>query len=117
MFGQIIESLFAQDAYIQPEMARATGGNDLIFNGNPLYIDNHIPTGVASPNGTAGTYGQFLGINSTYLRYIINPKMRFSVTDWIAAQNNGTVFVRIFFRGNLVVPKPAAHFTFWYAGT
>ena len=116
MFGGIIESLFPQDAYIQPEMARTAGGNDLIFNGNPLYIDNHIPTGVASPNGTAGTYGQFLGINSTYIRYIINPKARFAVTDWIAAQNNATVFVRIFFRGNLVVPKPAAHFTFWYQG-
>lgn len=116
MFGGIIESLFPQDAYIQPEMARTAGGNDLIFNGNPLYIDNHIPTGVASPNGTPGTYGQFLGINSTYLRYVINPKARFAATDWIAAQNNATVFVRIFFRGNLVVPKPAAHFTFWYQG-
>ena len=95
----------------------------VVFQNNPfidkltILGDNHIPTGVASPNGTAGTYGQFLGINSTYLRYVINPKMRFSVTDWIASQNNGTVFVRIFFRGNLVVPKPAAHFTFWYQGT
>ena len=114
---QIIESLFAQDAYIQPEMARAAGGNDLVFNGNPLFIDNHIPTGVASPNGTAGHVRSNLGINSTYLRYVINPKAKFSVTDWIAAQNNATVFVRIFFRGNLVVPKPAAHFTFWYQGT
>lgn len=117
MFGNIIESLFPQDAYIQPEMARAAGGNDLIFNGNPLFIDNHMPTGVASPAGTAGTYGQFYGLNSTYLRFVINPKAKFSVTDWIAAQNNATVFVRIFFRGNLVVLKPAAHFTFFYQGT
>ena len=115
-FGGIIEGLFAQDAYIQPEMARAAGGNDLIFNGNPLYIDNHIPTGVASPNGTAGSYGQFLGINSSYLKFIINPKARFAVTDWIAAQNNATVFARIFLRANLVVTKPAAMFTFWYQG-
>jgi len=117
MFGNIIESLFPQDAYIQPEMARAAGGNDLIFNGNPLFIDNHMPTGVASPAGTAGTYGQFYGLNSTYLRFVINPKAKFSVTDWIAAQNNATVFVRIFFRGNLVVLKPAAHFTFFYQNT
>jgi hypothetical protein len=117
MFGSIIESLFPQDAYIQPEMARAAGGNDLIFNGNPLFIDNHMPTGVASPAGTAGSYGQFYGLNSTYLRFVINPKAKFSVTDWIAAQNNATVFVRIFFRGNLVVLKPAAHFTFFYQNT
>jgi hypothetical protein len=115
LFASLVESLFAQDAYIQPEMARAAGGNDLIFNGNPLFIDNHIPTGVSSPT-TAGSYGQFLGINSSYVRLVINPKARFAVSDWIAAQNNATVFVRIFFRGNLVVLKPAAHFTFWYQG-
>jgi hypothetical protein len=115
-FGGIIESLFAQDAYIQPEMARAAGGNDLIFNGNPLYIDNHFPTGVASPSLGTGSYGQILGINSTYIKYVINPKAKFAVTDWIAAQNNATTFARIFFRGNLVVPRPAAHFNLYVSG-
>lgn len=116
MFGGIIESLFPQDQYIQPEMARAAGGNDLIFNGNPLYIDNHVQTGVASPSGVSGTYGQFIGANSSYIKLVINPKARFAVTDWIAAQNNATVFVRIFLRANLVIPKPAAHFQFYYQG-
>lgn len=115
-FGGIIESLFAQDAYIQPEMARAGGGNDFIFNGNPFFIDNHMPTGVASPSSGSGSYGQILGINSSYIRFVINPKAKFAVTDWIAAQNNATVFVRIFFRGNLVVPKPASHFTLFVSG-
>ncbi len=97
-------------------MARSAGGNDLIFNGNPLFIDNHMPTAVASPAGTAGSYGQILGVNSTYIKYVINPKAKFAVTDWIAAQNNLTVFVRIIFRGNLIVPKPAAHFSIFYQG-
>jgi hypothetical protein len=115
LFGQLIESLTPQDAYIQPEMARTAGGNDLIFNGNPVFIDNYMPTGVPTPapNFTIGgtnSFGQFLGLNSSYLKLVINPKAKFATTDWIAAQNNATVFARIFARLNLVVPKPSAHF-------
>jgi len=113
LFGTLIESLQPQDAYIQPEMARAAGGNDLIFNGNPVFIDNHCPTGVPTPatfsiTGT-NSFGYFYAVNSSYLKLVVNPKANFAATDWIAAQNNATVFTRIFFRANLVVLKPSAH--------
>lgn len=120
LFGTLIESLQPQDAYIQPEMARTAGGNDLVFNGNPVFIDNHFPTGVASPGTAPGTGsnsgGYFYCINSSYIKLVVNPKANFSATDWIAAQNNATVFVRIFFRANLVCLKPAAHAVLWIQG-
>jgi hypothetical protein len=120
LFGTLIESLTAQDRYIQPDMARAAGGNDLIFNGNPVFIDNYIPTAVPTPTtftlSGSNSFGQFLGLNSSYLKLVINPKAKFSTTDWIAAQNNATVFCRIFARLNLVVPKPSAHLNLYVQG-
>ena len=119
-FGQLIESLTPQDAYIQPEMARAAGGNDLVFNGNPVFIDNYMPTGVPTPAtfsiSGSNSFGQFLGLNSSYIKLVINPKAKFATTDWIAAQNNATVFCRIFARLNLVVLKPSAHFNIYIQG-
>jgi hypothetical protein len=119
-FGQLIESLTPQDAYIQPEMARAAGGNDLVFNGNPVFIDNYMPTGVPTPAtfsiSGSNSFGQFLGLNSSYIKLVINPKAKFATTDWIAAQNNATVFCRIFARLNLVVLKPSAHFNLYIQG-
>jgi len=119
-FGQLIESLTPQDAYIQPEMARAAGGNDLIFNGNPVFIDNYMPTGVATPTtftiSGSNSFGQFLGLNSSFIKLILNPKAKFATTDWIAAQNNATVFCRIFARLNLTVLKPSSHFNLYIQG-
>lgn len=114
LFGTLIESLQPQDAYIQPDMARAAGGNDLVFNGNPVFIDNQIPTGVPTPTtftiGGTNSFGYLYGLNSSYIKYVINPKANYTVTDWIAAQNNATVFARIFLRANPIVLKPSAHF-------
>lgn len=120
LFGQLIESLTAQDRYEQPEMARAAGGSDLIFNGNPVFVDNQIGTGVATvgsaPGSGSNSGGYFYGLNSTYLKYVVNPKANFAVTDWQAAQGNATVFCRIFHRNNLTVLKPSAHFVTWIQG-
>lgn len=119
-FGQLIESLTPQDAYIQPEMARAAGGNDLVFNGNPVFIDNYMPSGVPTPAAFSisgsNSFGQFLGLNSSYIKLVINPKAKFSTTDWIAAQNNATVFCRVFARLNLVILKPSSHFNTYLQG-
>jgi hypothetical protein len=116
ILAQLIEGLFTQDAYIQPDMARAAGGNDYIFNGNPLFIDNHYETNTGSP--TTSSLGGFIrGFNSSFIKLAINPKLNFHETDWIAAQSNATMFTRILFRGNLVVPKPQAHWAvFWVTG-
>jgi hypothetical protein len=114
--GQLMEGLFSQDQYIQPDMARAAGGNDYIFNGNPLFIDNHMPTNTASPT-TSALGGFIYGFNSSFIKMVINPKLNFHETDWIAAQTNATMFTRLLWRGNLVVPKPQAHWgVFWVGG-
>jgi hypothetical protein len=116
VIAQLIEGLFSQDHYIQPDMARAAGGNDYIFNGNPVFVDNHIQTGVGSP-ATSSLGGMFYGINSSFAKLGINPKLNFHETDWIAAQGNATMFTRILWRGNLVFTKPQAHFgLFWVGG-
>jgi hypothetical protein len=116
ILAQLIEGLFTQDAYIQPDMARTAGGNDYIFNGNPLFVDNHYETQTSSP--TTSSLGGFIrGFNSSFIKLAINPKLNFHETDWIAAQSNATMFTRILFRGNLVVPKPQAHWAaFWVTG-
>lgn len=120
LFGTLIESLTPQDAYIQPEMARSAGGNDLIFNGNPVFIDNHFPTGVATagtaPGSGANSGGYFYGINSTYMKLVINPKANFATSEWQVSQGNATVFVRILLRANIVNIKPSSHFGLWIQG-
>jgi hypothetical protein len=116
ILAQLIEGLFTQDAYIQPDMARTAGGNDYIFNGNPLFVDNHYETQTSSP--TTSTLGGFIrGFNSSFVKLAINPKLNFHETDWIAAQSNATMFTRLLFRGNLVFPKPQASWAlFWTTG-
>lgn len=116
-FGGLIQSLFPQDRYNQPELARTSGGNDLIFNGNPLFIDNAIPTGIATPGTPPGSGsnsgGYIYGINSTYLKLVINPSVNFITMDWQIGQNNLVIFTRILWFANLVVLKPSAHFVAW----
>jgi hypothetical protein len=112
VFGALQISLFAQDHYYQPEMARAAGGNDLIFNGNPVFIDNHCPTGVATPAtfsiAGSNSFGAIYGLNSSFIKFVINPALDFSTSDWIASQTNATLFCRIFAELNLTVTKPGS---------
>lgn len=117
LFGQLVESLTAQDRYMQPDMARAAGGTDLIFNGNPLFIDHHVPTGVNSPAGSpSGTGGIFYGLNSSYIKLVVHPKYNFVVQDWKEAQGNATLFTRVFWFGALAILKPSSHFVAWVQG-
>ena len=120
LFGTLIQSLFPQDSYMQPEMARAAGGNDLIFNGNPLFLDQHVPTGVASPGVAPGTGtnsgGLLYGLNSTYLRCVVNPKFNFAQLDWAIGQNALVIFTRLLWFANMVVLKPSAHCVGWFQG-
>ena len=120
LFGSLIQSLFPQDSYLQPEMARAAGGNDLIFNGNPVFLDQHVPTGVPTPGvapGTGVNSGGFLyGANSTYLRCVVNPDVNFALLDWALGQNNLVLFTRILWFANIVNLKPSAHWVMWAQG-
>jgi hypothetical protein len=116
-YGAMIQKLTALDRYIQPDLARTFGATDLAFNGNPVFIDNNVPTGVASPQaGVSGTGGYVLGLNSRYINMIVHPQVNFEVEEWQKAQNNNTYFTRVHFAGNLAVLKPPAHFNLWSFG-
>lgn len=116
-FGGLIQSLFPQDRYVQPELARTAGGNDLIFNGNPLFIDNALPTGIATPGTPPGSGsnsgGYIYGINSTYAKLVVNPAVNMICLDWQIGQNNLVIFTRILWFANLVILKPSAHWVAW----
>jgi len=117
LFGQLIQSLFPQDRYMQPEMARAAGGNDYVFNGNPVFLDTAIPTGVASPSSSppSGTNsgGLMYGINSTYFKLVVNPSYNFELMDWQIGQNNLTLFTRILWFANMAILKPSSNWVLW----
>jgi hypothetical protein len=118
--GQLIQSLFAQDRYMQPEMGRTAGGNDYILNGNPFYIDTAIPTGVVSPSASppSGTNsgGFVYMLNPKYIRLVVNPAFNMSMLDWQIGQNNLTIFTRILWFANLVILKPSAQAVAWVQG-
>jgi hypothetical protein len=117
VFGQLIQSLFPQDRYLQPEMARTAGGNDYVFNGNPFFLDTAVPTGVVSPSSSppSGTNsgGIIYGVNSTYMKLVVNPAFNFEVMDWQIGQNNLTLFTRLLWFANLADLKPSAHWVAW----
>lgn len=120
-FAQLIQSLWTVDRYNQPEMARAAGGNDLIFNGNPIFLDQHVPTGVVSPGGVApatGTNsgGLIYGLNSSFVKIVVNPQVNFALLDWALGQNNLVLFTRILWFANLVLLKPSTCFALWCQG-
>jgi hypothetical protein len=118
LFATTVEGLFTNDRYFQPDMARAAGGYDLIFNGKPLYIDQYLPTGVPVPSGVtppSGTNsgGYFYGLNSTYSKLVVHPDFNFCVDEWQQAQGNASYFARMYFFGNYVCLKPSANFVAW----
>jgi hypothetical protein len=121
IFATAIESLTNNDRYWQPDMARAAGGYDLIFNGKPLYIDQYLPTGVAQPVGGGGSPspnsgGYFYGLNSSYMKLVCHPNFNFAAQEWESAQSNAAFFSRMFFFGNVVCEKPTANFVLWVQG-
>jgi hypothetical protein len=121
LFATTVEGLFSIDRYQQPEMARAAGGYDLIFNGKPLYIDQYLPTGVAVPTGVtppSGTNagGYFYGLNSSYAKLVCHPDFNFAMDEWMQAQSNASYFARMYFFGNLAILKPSSNFVAWVQG-
>lgn len=108
------------DRFNQPDMARTTGGYDVLFNGTPIVWDPHIPTGVATvftgsaPNPNSGGY--FYGLNRGTIKYVVDPKMNFSVGDWLVSTTTAQVIARILHASNLVVLRPASNFVGWIQG-
>jgi hypothetical protein len=120
VYATIQDTLMALDVYNQPDMARTTGGHDLIFNGTPVVWDPHIPTGVATvytgsaPNPNSGGY--FYGINRSTIKYVVDPKMNFTVSDWLISTTTAQVIARILHASNLVVLRPPSNFVCWVQG-
>lgn len=121
LFATTVEGLFTNDRYWQPEMARAAGGYDLIFNGKPLYLDQYLPTGVVTPGtfgATPGTNagGYFYGLNSSYSKLVVHPDFNMAVDEWQQAQANASFFARMFYFGNYVQLRPSSNFVAWIQG-
>lgn len=121
LFATTVEGLTQNDRYWQPDMARAAGGYDLIFNGKPLYLDQYLPTGVPVPTGVtppSGTNagGYFYGLNSSYAKLVVHPDFNFAVDEWQQAQGNASYFARMYYFGNLAILKPSANFVAWIQG-
>lgn len=119
-FASLQNSLMAQDRYMQPDMARTAGGYDLIFNGNPVFWDPHISTGVATPTtftiGGSNSGGYFYGLNKSTIKFVIDPKLNFRTTDWMNSTTTAQVIARILFAGNLVVLRPPSNYVAWIQG-
>jgi hypothetical protein len=116
LFAKLQNSLFAQDRYKQPDMQRAVGGYDVIFNGNPVIWDPHVPSGVRTPGGapmTPDSGGYFFLINRTAIKYVVDPKMNFHVTDWLVSTTSAQVLARILHANNLTVLRPSSNAIAW----
>lgn len=114
-FTSMQNGLYSQDRYMQPDMARTVGGYDLIFNGNPVIWDPHIPTGVAAP-GAGGSGGFFYLINRATIKLVIDPKLNFRLTDWMNSTTTAQVIARILHAMNLVVLRPSSNGVAWISG-
>lgn len=119
IFASLQNSLFTIDRYNQPDMARTVGGYDVIFNGNPVIWDPHIPTGVVTPFSSPpspNSGGYFYGINRGTLKYVCDPKMNFAVGDWLVSTTSAQVIARILHASNIVVLRPPSNFVAWVQG-
>ena len=120
IFATLQGLLMAVDRYIQPDMARTAGGYDVIFNGNPVVWDPHIPTGVTTPyTGTApvpNSGGFFYLLNRGTIKYVCDPKMNFSVGDWLVSTTTAQVIARILHASNLTVLRPPSNAVAWVQG-
>lgn len=117
IFSMIWAQLSQLDRYIMPDLARTFGATDLAFNGNPMFIDNNMPTGVPSPqSGVTGNGGTILGLNSRYVKLITHPNANFDIEEWQKAQGNNTFFTRIHWAGNVVFLNPQTCWQVWQSG-
>ena len=114
-FQSIWNFLQARDQYIQPDLSRTWGGTNLLYQGNPMFMDSHISTGAAAPSG-GGSGGIVYGLNSDYVRLQVVEGWNFRTTEWREAEQNATIYSRLFWGGNLLVLKPSAQFGVWVSG-
>ena len=114
-FQQIWSTLQARDQYIQPDLARTFGGLDLLYQGNPLFMDSHIPTSAAAPSG-GGSGGIWYALNSNYLKLYCLEDWDFEIQDWRVAEQNATVFTRIYWGANLINISPRMQAAIWVSG-
>lgn len=114
-FQNFWSTLVAKDQYIQPDLSRTFGGLNLMYQGNPMFMDSHIPTSSASPSG-GGSGGIVYALNSNYLTLACIENWNFRMTDWREAEQNATIYSRIFWGGNLICQNPRAQAALWISG-
>jgi hypothetical protein len=111
-FQSFWNTLQLKDQYIQPDLARTFGGLDLLYQGNPMFMDSHVPTGAPAPSG-GGSGGTVYALNSNYLKLYCLDGWDFALQDWRVAEQNATVFTRIYWGGNLINLSPRMHAQQW----
>lgn len=118
VFASLQNSLYTIDRYNQPDMQRTIGGYDVIFNGSPVVWDPHVPSGVVAPTGAPvpNSGGYFYLLNRSTIKYVIDPKMNFSVSDWLISTTTAQVIARILHASNLTVLRPPSNGVAWVQG-
>jgi hypothetical protein len=114
-FQNFWSTLVAKDQYIQPDLSRTFGGLNLMYQGNPMFMDSHVPTSAAAPSG-GGSGGIVFALNSNYLTLACLDNWNFRMTEWREAEQNATIYSRIFWGGNLVCQNPRAQAAIWVSG-
>lgn len=114
-FQNFWSTLISKDQYIQPDLSRTFGGLNLMYQGNPMFMDSHVPTAAAAPSG-GGTGGIVFALNSNYLKLLSLDNWNFRMTEWREAEQNATIYSRIFWGGNLIGTNPRAQAAIWVSG-
>jgi hypothetical protein len=114
-FQNFWSTLVAKDQYIQPDLSRTFGGLNLMYQGNPMFMDSHVPTSAAAPSG-GGSGGIIFALNSNYITLACLDNWNFRMTEWREAEQNATIYSRIFWGGNLIVQNPRAQAAIWVSG-
>ncbi|MCL6456712.1 MAG: phage major capsid protein [Gorillibacterium sp.] len=70
------------------------GFEGITFDGAAIVVDNHLPTGVV------------YGVNTDYVKLIINKDRNFYFTDWQRPVNSDQRIAQILTIGNLIVQSP-----------
>lgn len=96
-------------------------GYDLVLFGKPFFIDQYLPSGVATPAtftiGGTNAGGYMYGLNPSYIKLGVHKRWNFRASDWDSAEATmAAIFTRLYWSGNLAVLKPSTNWVAWVQG-